>query len=219
MLRTEQVDKNHLCAIARVLIGGVLLSRKSLSMDGISLRLPTLTKQDIMNLSCASRYGVTGVMLPFVRDEDDLLYLKRTLLQLNLPHIRIFAKIENRQGVEHLSSLLPHCDEIVIARGDLGNAYPLPKLPAIQKEIARTCLMAKKPFMIVTQLLASMEDHPIPTRAEVNDIFNAVLDGASSLMLTGETASGRHPVLAMEMLADTAYEALRYRMQPKRLPF
>ena len=132
-----------------------------------------------------------------------------------LSHIRIFAKIENRQGVEQLSSLLPHCDQIVIARGDLGNAYPLPKLPGVQKQIARTCLAFKKPFMVVTQMLASMAEHPVPTRAEVSDIFNAVLDGASSLMLTGETAAGRYPVEAMQVLSDTSFEALRYRMESK----
>lgn len=218
ILQAEQTDRDALCATAKVLTGGTLFSRKSLSIDGVSLRLPTLTKQDKENLSHASRFGVTGVMLPFVRDADDLFYLKQTLMQLGLAHIRIFAKIENRAGVEQLSSLLPHCDEIVIARGDLGNAYPLSKLPAVQKDIARTCLLAKKPFMVVTQMLASMETHPIPTRAEVSDIFNAVMDGASSLMLTGETAAGQYPVQAMKTLADTSYEALRYRMQP-RFPF
>ena len=93
-----------------------------------------------------------------------------------------------------------------------GNAIPLPKLPAIQKRIAMTCLRAKKPFMVVTQMLASMEQNPVPTRAEVTDIFQAVLDGASSLMLTGETAVGAYPEEAIKILAQTSEEALRFKI-------
>lgn len=210
-----QIDRTLPAAEAMVVTGGLLSSRKSLSIDNVSVELPTLTTQDLENLQSLHHYRVTGVMLPFVRDSNDLKNLKRVLLENGLGHIRIFAKIENRRGVEQLPSLLPHCDQIVIARGDLGNAYPLPQLPAIQKQIARTCLAYKKPFMVVTQMLASMTKHPVPTRAEVSDIFNAVLDGASSLMLTGETAAGNYPVEAMQVLADTAWEAFRYRMNAK----
>lgn len=200
---------------SKVVAGGLLSSRKSLAIDGVSVELPTLTPQDFENLKVLQKYRVTGVMLPFVRSSEDLINLKKALMDFRLSHIRIFAKIENRQGVEQLSSLLPYCDQIVIARGDLGNAYPLPKLPAVQKQIARTCLAFKKPFMVVTQMLASMTEHPVPTRAEVSDIFNAVLDGASSLMLTGETAAGHYPAEAMRVLSDTSFEALRYRMESK----
>lgn len=215
ILTVTKVDLALPEAEAAVTAGGLLSSRKSLAIDGVSVKLPTLTPQDLDNLKVSQKYRVTGVMLPFVRNSEDLKNLKKVLMENGLSHIRVFAKIENRQGVEHLSSLLPNCDHIVIARGDLGNAYPLPKLPAIQKQIARTCLAFKKPFMVVTQMLASMAEHPVPTRAEVNDIFNAVLDGASSLMLTGETAAGKYPVAAMQVLSDTSFEALRYRMESK----
>lgn len=150
-------------------------------------------------------------MLPFVRNADDLITLRKELMADNMDYIRIFAKIESIEGVEHLPSLLPFCDEIVIARGDLGNAIPLPKLPAVQKRISTTCLHAKKTFMVVTQMLASMEENPVPTRAEVTDIFQAVLDGASSLMLTGETAMGAYPEEAMKILSQTSEEALRFK--------
>lgn len=203
---------------ARIRTEGVLTSRKSFSIDGISVQLPTLTAKDMEQIKLLSRYRVTGVMLPFVRGKEDLLCLRRALLDEGLSHIRIFAKIENLTGVSRLSAILPHCDHVVIARGDLGNAVPLSRLPAVQKEIARMCLLFKKPFMVVTQMLASMENHPVPTRAEVNDIFHAVLDGASSLMLTGETAMGQYPVEAMQMLSDTAFEAQRYQMEAKFLP-
>ncbi len=205
-------------AFARVTIGGMLSSRKSIILDECEISLPTLTLKDIENLKVAKDYRVTGVMLPFVRGKEDLLTLKKTLLELDLPHVRIFAKIENQAGVDQLSSLIPHCDQIVIARGDLGNAYPLSHLPVVQKEISEECLMAKKPFMVVTQMLDSMMHSPVPTRAEVSDIFRAIMDGATSVMLTGETAAGKYPVEAMQMLCDTAWEALRYR-QTHRMPF
>ena len=135
-----------------------------------------------------------------------------------MDYIRIFAKLETREGLDRLPDLLPYCDEIIIARGDLGNAIPLPKLPGIQKRVSSACLRARRPFMVVTQMLASMEHSPVPTRAEVTDIFQAVLDGASSLMLTGETAIGDYPVEAMKMLRETAEEALRFRMESRFIP-
>ena len=109
-----------------------------------------------------------------------------------------------------LAELIPAADEIVIARGDLGNSGPLWELPALQKRIAAACRDAGRPFMVVTQMLASMEQAPVPTRAEVSDIFNAVLDGAASVMVTGETAVGRWPVEAMRYLVNTAREAEAY---------
>ena len=101
----------------------------------------------------------------------------------------------------------------MIARGDLGNAVPLWELPRVQKEIAALCRREKKPFMVVTQMLTSMEQNPVPTRAEVSDIFNAVLDGASSVMVTGETAAGRHPVEVIRYLVNTAREAEQFLMK------
>jgi pyruvate kinase len=112
--------------------------------------------------------------------------------------------------VRNLPELLGACDEIVIARGDLGNAMPLWKLPRVQKEIAAACREAKRPFMVVTQMLASMEHSAVPTRAEVSDVFNAVLDGASSVMVTGETAVGDYPVEVIRTMANTVSEALAY---------
>lgn len=211
----KEVHADSREATATVLTEGQLFSRKSLAIDGVSIDLPTLTSQDLENLDAFRQYRVTGVMLPFVRGKEDLLCLKEALLHRQLAHIRIFAKIENKRGVEQLPFLLPYCDQIVIARGDLGNAYPLSQLPAIQKQISRICSLSKKPFMVVTQMLASMTEHPVPTRAEVHDIFQSVLDGASSLMLTGETAAGQYPVQAMQVLSDTSFEALRYQMNCK----
>ena len=121
--------------------------------------------------------------------------------------IRLFAKIENRRGMDALAELLPHADEIVIARGDLGNAVPLWELPAVQKRIAARCRENGTPFMVVTQMLASMEHSRVPTRAEMSDIFNAVLDGAASVMVTGETAAGEYPADVIRYLALAAHAA------------
>lgn len=198
---------------AAVVKGGVLPGKKSIAIEGVRIPLPVLTEADKENLALLRKYRVTGVMLPFVRCADDLIALRRELHANGLDYIRIFAKLETIEGVQNLPSLLPFCDEIIIARGDLGNAIPLPKLPALQSQISATCRRAKKPFMVVTQLLASMEEHPVPTRAEVNDIFHAVLDGASSLMLTGETAIGSYPREAMQTLSQTSDEALRFAAQ------
>ena len=195
---------------AKVLRGGLLRSRKSVALPGLELQLPPLTEADRRNLALAPSFGVTGVMQPFVRSREDLRALRDTLDESGGEAIRIFAKIENREGVARLDELLPAADEIVVARGDLGNSGPLWELPALQKRIAAACRSAKKPFMVVTQMLASMERSPVPTRAELSDVFNAVLDGASSVMLTGETAVGLYPVEAIRFLTKTVLEAENY---------
>ena len=195
---------------ARVLRGGVLHSRKSVALPGKSVRLPALTESDRENIAAAMDYGVTGVMQPFVRCPADLRAVRAALDTAGGEKIRLFAKIESREGLEDLPELLAEADEIVVARGDLGNAMPLWELPAAQKRIASLCRAAGKPFMVVTQMLASMERSPVPTRAEVSDIFNAVLDGASSVMVTGETAVGSYPAETIRYLANTAREAESY---------
>ena len=114
------------------------------------------------------------------------------------------------QGVENLEDILPHADVVIIARGDLGNDMELWQLPAVQKDISEVCRMHGKPFVVVTQMLASMEHSPVPTRAEVSDIFNAVTDGACGVMVTGETAVGSYPVEAIRYLANTARSARQW---------
>lgn len=195
--------------MARVVRGGLIKSGKSLAIEGKAVPMPTLTESDRKNIRAAVSYGITGVMLPFVRNKEDLLALREALKEAGAGEIQVFAKIENMQGVESIKELLPYCDHVVIARGDLGNAMPLWKLPGIQKRLARECREAGKPFMVVTQMLDSMHERAVPTRAEVLDIYNAVLDGASSLMLTGETAAGSYPAQAVEYLVNTGEEALR----------
>lgn len=197
-------------AECQVVRGGVLKSGKSIALSGKEVDAPTLTEGDLKNIASAKEYGVTGVMLPFVRGKEDLINLKNALIEANAEEIQIFAKIENMTGVEKIEGLLPYCDEIVIARGDLGNAMPLWELPVVQAKLAKICKQAGKPFMVVTQMLASMEHAALPTRAEVSDIFRAVEEGAASVMVTGETAVGAYPIEAMTYLVNTVRAAEKY---------
>ena len=201
LLVTEAPDR------LRTVRGGRLESRKSVALPACPIRTPAMTAADRDHIKKACAYGVTGVMQPFVRGKEDLIEVRNALNKANGTEIRLLAKIENTEGLQKLEELLPYCDEIVIARGDLGNAVPLWKLPAVQKQIATLCRAAGKPFMVVTQMLDSMMHKAVPTRAEVSDIFNAVLDGAASVMVTGETASGEFPVPAVRYLCRTVREA------------
>ena len=190
-----------------VIRGGTVFSRKSVAVEGREFCTPAVTPADLDNLSYAAGCGVEYVMQPFVRGRADLESLREAMKECGCGKLPIFAKIENRTGTGKLDEIIPCCDEIVIARGDLGNAYPLWELPAVQKRISRSCRQAGRPFTVVTQMLSSMEKSPTPTRAEVSDIFNAVLDGASSVMVTGETAIGSYPVEVIKYLFRTVREA------------
>lgn len=194
--------------------GGVLSSHKSIALKGLELNPPALTQEDLDNISHLKEFGVTGVMQPFVRGGEDLRRLRSAMERAGCGSQRIYAKVENLRGIEKLPEILPEADEIVIARGDLGNAVSLWELPAVQKTISAACRDAGKPFMVVTQMLASMERCPVPTRAEVSDIFNAVLDGAASVMVTGETAVGDYPVEVIHYLSETVKAARNYQREP-----
>ena len=204
------LEKGEEGARAVVLRGGTLSSHKSIKIVGKQVHLPVLTAHDVSNICLAGEYGVTGLMQPFVKDGEDLIQVREVLKTHGAEHIKIFAKIENCLAVENLESIIKEADVIIIARGDLGNDMELWELPAVQKDIAAACIRAGKPFIVVTQMLASMERSPVPTRAEVSDIFNAVLDGAYGVMITGESAVGRYPVEAVKFLANTAREAVEY---------
>ncbi len=203
-ISAEVVEITEKCAKLRVIRGGILNSRKSFAVSDAVINMPALTDSDVENLKIAYECGVTGVMQPFVRKADDLKELRRVLDTLDGNEIKIYAKIENKAGVENLTTFFDYADEIVIARGDLGNSMPLWELPKVQKMIAGICNEHKVPFMVVTQMLASMEHSKVPTRAEVSDIYNAVMDGAHSVMVTGETAIGENPVEVIKYLSHTA---------------
>lgn len=208
-----RVQENHgsyvHCTVER---GGVLTSRKSIKLknpDAV-VDMPVLTEHDLNNVRRAAEFGVTGLMQPFVRSGRELARVREALGRQGAGHVKIFAKIENMQGVDNLDDILPEADWIIIARGDLGNDMELWQLPAVQKKVAAACVKAGKPFIVVTQMLASMEHSPVPTRAEVSDIFNAVLDGCAGVMVTGETAVGEYPVEVIRYLTNTADSAAAF---------
>ena len=206
-IRVRIVEANGQEATAMVLMGGVLKPHKSIKVVNINVPMPVLTGHDLCNIRQAKEYGVTALMQPFVFSGEDLKQVRKILIEENAEHLQIFAKIENRIGADNLENILPEADLIVIARGDLGNDMPLWELPAVQKKIENACKKYEKPYMVVTQMLSSMENNPIPTRAEVSDIFHAVYHGADAVMVTGETAVGMYPVETIKYLANTAWEA------------
>lgn len=191
-----QVEQGARCRVTR---GGVLTSHKSLTLP-IELPRPAVSAADRADLRVAAQYGVTAVMQPFVRSRADLEEVRAALHEYGLDGLEIFAKVEDATGLAKLSEWMELCDTVTVARGDLGSNLPLWTLPRVQKEIAARCNQAGKPFLVVTQMLWSMIEHPTPTRAEVSDIYNAILDGASALMLTNETAQGKHPTEAVDWL-------------------
>lgn len=202
----EMID-DHEAVVRR---GGVLSGGKSIALSGVELKPPAMTKQDRENIKAAAEYGVTGVMQPFVRSAEDLQTVRSAIDEACGKGIRLFAKIENLSGARNLKNFVGLADEIVIARGDLGNAMPLWELPRVQKELSRRCRAAGVPFMVVTQMLASMEHSAVPTRAEVSDIYNAICDGASSVMVTGETAVGQYPMEVIRYLSRTVNSYTEY---------
>ena len=191
-------------AVCLCIRGGRLEGRKSVTLPGVEIPRPAVSPADHADLACARDHGVTAVMQPFVRSREDLLQVRAALAQHGLSDFSVFAKVEDAEGLATISEWMDLCDVVTIARGDLGSNLPLFDLPRAQKQIAAACRAAGKDFLVVTHLLQSMIHAPVPTRAEVTDIYNACLDGAACLMLTGETAQGEYGVEAVRVLLEMA---------------
>ena len=181
-----------------VLQGGWLGERKGVNIPGVTLSFPPISQKDIADLAFGARHQFDYVAQSFVRHAQDVLEVKRRLpVRLGC---RIIAKIENREGVRHLGAILRASDGVMIARGDLGISVPIYEIPILQKWIIAACNHVRKPAITATQMLEHMVDHPMPTRAEVSDVANAVIDGSDFVMLSGETAAGKYPVEAVRMM-------------------
>jgi pyruvate kinase len=178
---------------------GLLGERKGVNIPGAPLEFPTISEKDLHDLHFALRNGVEFVAQSFVRDAQDVLEVKHRLLQA-LPSCKVIAKIESRQGIKNIAGILRAADGIMVARGDLGISVPIYEIPILQKWLIAACNHYRKPVITATQMLEHMIDHPLPTRAEVSDVANAVLDGSDFVMLSGETAVGRDPVGAVRMM-------------------
>ena len=190
--------------VCRCIRGGLLEGRKSITLPCVDIPRPAVSAADHADLAVARNHGVTAVMQPFVRSRRCLEEVRQALHQHGLDDLTVFAKVEDGEGVDSVADWLDLCDVVTIARGDLGSNLCLYDLPRAQKKIAAVCRAAKKDFLVVTHLLQSMIHSPVPTRAEVTDIYNACLDGAACLMITGETAQGEYGVEAVRVLLEVA---------------
>jgi len=191
----------------RVISGGMLGSRRHVNLPGVRVRLPSLTDQDIEDIAFGVKHAVDFVALSFVRSAEAVLEARTLLQKLGGHKVQLVAKIENAEGVDHFDEIVAVADAVMVARGDLGSEIPYSSVPRVQRMIARRCSEAGKPFIVATQILESMITRPIPTRAEVADVANAVSEQADAIMLSGETATGEFPVRCVEVLDETARES------------
>ena len=203
-LMVESIQGPDVCC--KTLFGGILKSHKGVNLPASDLKISAISEKDIEDLRFGMQLGVDFVALSFVRRAEDLMDLKK-LMESEKKFIPILAKIEKREAVLNLESILTVADGAMVARGDLGIESPLEQVPLIQKEIIKICNRMSKPVITATQMLDSMIRNPIPTRAEVTDIANAVLDGTDAVMLSGETASGAYPVEAVVMMGKICLAA------------
>ncbi len=183
----------------KVIEGGVLRSRKSVNVPGINLRLPSLTTKDLEDIKFGIKQKVDFIGVSFVRNPEDIIKIKN-ILRKHRSTIWIISKIEHPLAVVNIDEIINLSDGIMIARGDLGVELPREDVPVVQKQIIKKCNAMAKPVITATQMLESMMENLIPTRAEVTDVANAIFDGTDAVMLSGETAIGKHPVLVVEMM-------------------
>ena len=191
-------------AICQVIVGGEMSDRKSMNFPNHVMKGDYLSNQDKEDLLFGIRQGVDFVAASFVSNKSDLLALRNFLNANGGEDIDIIAKIENRSGVEHIDEICEIADGIMVARGDLGVEIPFVEVPAIQKYLIRKCRLLGKRVITATEMLESMIHNPRPTRAEISDVANAVYDGSSAIMLSGESAAGKYPVAAVRNMAEIA---------------
>jgi pyruvate kinase len=191
----------------RVLRGGRLADRRGVNLPGTSLGMPALTEENRADLLFAVENEAEYIAASFVRSGDDLREIREHVREAGGETIRIVAKIESAEGVDQLDAIVAEANGIMVARGDLGVEIPVEEVPMVQKRIIRTTVMNGKPVITATQMLDSMQRNPTPTRAEVSDVANAIFDGTSAVMLSGETAVGRHPLEAVKTIAALALRA------------
>lgn len=199
MIALKVISGSAQKAKVQVVHGGMISSKKGVNIPGLRLQANILTEKDKADIAFGIEHKMDLIALSFVRNKQDVLRVAR-LVKPYLPKCRIIAKIENAQGLKNLDSIIDVSDGVIVARGDLGVCLPIYQLPMIQKEIIRHCNKHKKCVMTATQMLESMTEHLRPTRAEVTDVANAILDGTDFVMLSGETAIGKFPVQAVKMM-------------------
>ena len=189
--------------IVKVLVGGPLKSKKGVNLPNTAISLPALTEKDKEDAVFALEQKVDWIALSFVRTPEDLRMLRDLIDQHSAYRVPVIAKIEKPEAVENIDSLIPYCDGLMVARGDLGVEIPMQEVPLIQKKVGEYELKrARIPVIIATQMMETMIDNSVPTRAEVNDVANSIMDGADAVMLSGETSVGKHPVRVIQKMAE-----------------
>ena len=203
-----EVDKliSNKTLLCKAEFDGTVEQRKGINFPGIELDLPSITDQDKNDLELALSKGADWIALSFVRSSSDYQLLRDIIAKLGFT-TPILAKIEKWEAVKNMSEIIDIFDAVMVARGDLGVELPLEQVPGIQKKVIKKAIKAGKPVVLATQILDSMTQRPVPTRAEVSDIANAILDGADALMVTGETAVGKHPIKVIKVLRRVIIES------------
>jgi pyruvate kinase len=191
--------------LARTVVPGDLSSHKGVMSPGVSLDIPGVTSKDITDLRFGLEQGVDWVAASFIRKPEDLAPLREVMREMAI-HRPIIAKIEKWEAVKRIEEIIACVQGVMVARGDLGVEIPIEEVPGVQKKIIRLCNRAGKPVITATQMLDSMIHNPLPTRAEVTDVANAILDGTDAVMLSGETAAGQYPLESVRMMAKIAQE-------------
>jgi len=200
-IQMKVIETNRLdTVVCEVIHGGILTSRKGVNLPNTKVSIPSLTEEDLENLKLALEWDVDWIGLSFVRTGQDIVDLKR-IIAASGKAAKVIAKVEKPEAIDNIDEIIAAADGVMVARGDLGVEMPLEEVPLLQKMIARKCREASKPVIVATQMLESMITTPRPTRAEVNDVANSVLDGADAVMLSGETSVGEFPVIVIETMA------------------
>ena len=200
--RVERIEGSRI--YTRVLVGGELSDRKSMSFPGKVMKQKYLSEQDKKDIAFGVENGVDYIACSFVSCKQDLLDVRAYLEEIGATNIELIAKIENQSGFDNIEEICECCDGIMVARGDMGVEVPFEQLPAMQKTLITKCRLLGKRVITATEMLESMIHNPRPTRAEISDIANAVYDGTSAIMLSGETAAGKYPIEAVKTMAKIA---------------
>ena len=200
-------SKTETDIITRVVSGGQISDRKGVNVPGVRFSMPYISEKDKDDVLFGIRSGFDYIAASFVRGAEDVQALRQLLDENGGAHVRIIAKIENADGVAHIDEIIEASDAVMIARGDMGVEIPFEEIPIIQKRMIKAATMAGRQVITATQMLESMVHNPRPTRAEITDVANAIYDGTSATMLSGETASGKYPVEAVKTMARIAERA------------
>ena len=200
-------DTDVVCTVKNT---GKISSNKGVNLPGIKTSLPSLTEKDINDLKFGVENGFDMVAASFIRSKEDCLNIKKYLKEFGGEHIQLIVKIENQEGLDNFDDILTACEGVMVARGDLGVEIPVERIPIEQKKMIRKCCKAGKFVITATQMLDSMINNPRPTRAEVTDIANAIIDGSSVVMLSGETAAGKHPIESVRYMNTIALETEKH---------